>query len=216
MIRWLLMVLCCLLTVIAQAADPVAPVGLQVIHGTFQGQPFWLRLQAPDKQFGNNRVIELVYTPPTVAELKGTHITDCPFLLVDNAARIVAWNGRDIGSKVVPAAPTGYTITHERLMGEGDDRTITLENITVPGATAWDLRIAPILLALTWKADSAATVRLIDFFGPRHGEALVLSWEGTAVTIAGNQYTITPNQTGHLAALTAADGSKLITIAGRE
>ena len=193
-------------------AEPIAPIGLDTFHGTFANAPFWFRLQAPDKQFGKNRVCELVYTPPKVEELAGTHLSDCPFLLVDAAARIVAWNGRDIGTKAVPAAPTGYQVTHERSVGTGEDRQISLDDIKIPGDLGWDLRIAPILLALTWKPDTSASVRLIDLFGPRHAEALTLSWKNTAVTMAGVQYTITQNAQGQLATLTAADGTNLITV----
>ena len=199
-----------------QAAEPVAPVGLHVMHGTFANAKFWFRLQVPDKQFGVNRVCELVYTPPNASDLGGTQMSDCPFLLVDRAARIVAWNGRDIGTKVVPATPHGYKITHERHVGTGEEREIKLEEAKISGELGWDLRIAPILLALTWKADTSATVRLIDFFGPRHAEALTLTWEGTAVTISGVKYTIVPNAQGQLAMLTAADGTNLITIAAHQ
>ena len=200
----------------AATALPAVPAEQHVIHGTFHGKPFWMRLQAPNKQFGDNRVCELVYTPPSVADLKGVHISDCPFLLIDSAARIVAWNGRDIGTKAVPAAPDGYAVTQEQLAGEGEDRTINLINLTIPGSIGWDLHIAPVLLALTWKADTAATIRLVDLFGGRHAEALTLTWTGTAVTLAGTPYTIIPDNNGRLAALHAADSTKLLTITGRE
>ena len=72
-----------------QAAEPVAPVGLHVMHGTFANAKFWFRLQVPDKQFGVNRVCELVYTPPSASDLGGTQMSDCPFLL----ARLVSLLG---------------------------------------------------------------------------------------------------------------------------
>ncbi len=219
MYRWLIITLLSVTSSFLYAGDvtlPTIPNGVHVFHGKFNGQPFWFRLQAPNKQFGENRVCELVYSPPTTASFNQTHISDCPLLLVDNAARIVAWNGRDIGTKAVPAAPSGYSVTREYFEGEGEKRLIKLDTATIPGGTGWDLHIAPILLALTWKADSTGAVRVVDLFGTRQKESLAASWNGTTATIADVQYTITVDKDGKLAALTAPDATKTLEITTRE
>ena len=64
-------------TVALPAAELTVDPALQELHGTFAGQPFWLRLLPADKQFANNRVLQLVYTPPSETELVGAHISDC-------------------------------------------------------------------------------------------------------------------------------------------
>lgn len=207
----------CLAHVIVVAADlpPAQPPAVQELHGTFDGQRFWARLKAPDPQFGGNRVLELVYTPPAPDQLAGAHLSDTPFVLVDERMRIVAWNGRDTGSTVTPAAPSGYRIGRDIEKGEGVDRHVDNEKRTIAGERGWDLRLAPLLLAIAWKADSAAEVRVVDLFGPRHAEALTMGWSGPAVTIAGQSLTVVPDAVGRLRELKGADGKTVLTVAGR-
>lgn len=197
------------------AADAQADVAVQELHGTLAGQPFWARLQPPDKQFGNNRVLQLVYTPPAESELGGAHLSDCPFVLLDPQLRIVAWNGRDTGSKAVPGAPSGYAITREISVIEKDDKRIDLDQRKLAGERGWDLRLAPILLALAWHSGSTNTVRAIDLFGPRHAEALTITWNDTTISLAGTAFTAVPDANGRLATLKAADGSPLLSVTGR-
>ena len=201
---------------ILAAADPTIAPLQQELHGTFAGQPFWMRLLPADKQFGGNRVLNLVYTPPVESELAGAHLSDCPFLLVDPHLKLVAWNGRDIGSKAVPAAPNGYAVTREVSVKDGDDTRIDLQNRTIPGERGWDLRSAPLLLALGWQRGSSATIRAIDLFGPRHTETLTITWQDTTVTIAGTAYTATADDAGALKTLAAADGTTLLTVTARQ
>jgi hypothetical protein len=205
------LLLVCLLTALVpvNGADQPVDLGLQELHGTFAGQPFWARLQAPDKQFGGNHVLELVYTPPTESDLGGTHLSDCPFVLLDGRLRVVAWNGRDTGSKAVPSVPDGYAVTREISILENGDTRIDLDQRKVAGERGWDLRIAPILLALKWRSGSSDSVRAIDLFGPRHAEAMTITWTDTAITIAGTNYTIVPDTNGRLATLTAADSATI-------
>ena len=204
-----------LLTSLLSAGEPLIDKTQQELHGTFAGQPFWARLTLPEKQFGNNRVLQLVYTPASDADLGGAHLSDCPFLLLDPQLHIVAWNGRDTGTQAVPAAPSGYSITREVSLVEGDDKRIDLQQRTITGERGWDLRAAPILLALGWRRGSTFTARAIDLFGPRHGEALTITWQDTAVTIAGTAYTAVADENGRLKNLTAADGSALLTVTTR-
>jgi hypothetical protein len=195
------------------AALPTVDAAQQELHGTIAGQRFWARLTPADKQFGNNRVMQLVYTPPASKELDGAHVSDCPFLLIDPQLRVVAWNGRDSGSKALPGAPNGYAVTRE-LAAANDDKGIELASRAIPGERGWDLRIAPILLAIGWKAKTSASVRVVDLFGPRHAEAMTLTWADTAVTVAGVPYTITPDEAGRLKSLAGADGATVLTVAG--
>jgi hypothetical protein len=202
-------------TIALPAAELSVDPAQQELHGTFAGQPFWLRLLPADKQFANNRVLQLVYTPPSETELVGARISDCPFLLVNPHLLIVALNGRESGSKVVPANPKGYAVTREITVADGDDKLIDLEHRTITGELGWDLRLAPILLSLGWHSDTSAEIRLVDLFGPRHAEKLTLKWNHTAVTIADTTYTISPDKSGNLQTITTADGTILLTVTGR-
>ena len=215
MMRHITLALAFFCTVALPAAELTVDPAQQELHATFAGQPFWLRLLPADKQFANNRVLQLVYTPPSETELVGAHISDCPFLLVDPHLFIVAINGRDSGSQVVPSAPKGYAITREITVANGDDKRIDLEHRTITGELGWDLRLAPVLLSLGWHSDTSAEIRLVDLFGPRHAEKLNLKWNHTALTIAGTAYTISPDKTGNLQTITATDGTVLLTVTGR-
>ena len=197
------------------AADLVVDAAQQDVHGTFAGEKFWMRLSPPDKQFGSNRVLQLVYTPPAESETGGAHLSDCPFLLLDPQLRIVAWNGRDTGSKAVPGAPDGYAITREVTVARDQDKGIDLQPRTIAGERGWDLRSAPLLLALGWRSGTTSTARVVDLFGPRHADKLTLAWQDTAVTIAGTAYTVTPDENGRLKSLATADGAVVLTVAGR-
>jgi hypothetical protein len=197
------------------AGEPAVDAAQQELHGTFAGQQFWARLALPDKQFGNNRVLQLVYTPPSETELAGAHVSDCPFLLLDPTLRLVAWNGRDTGSTAVPAAPNGYRITREVTVLDGQDKRIDLDTRTITGERGWELRSAPILLALAWRSGTSSTVRLVDLFGPRHSETLSLTWNDTSVTIAGTAFTAVADGSGQLKKLNAADGSAVLIVTGR-
>jgi hypothetical protein len=203
------------ITMAVAGEPPLVDATQHELHGTFAGQPFWARLTLPDKQFGNNRVLQLVYTPASDADLGGAHLSDCPFLLLDPHLRIVAWNGRDSGTQAVPAAPSGYSITREVSIVEGGDKRIDLQQRAISGERGWDLRAAPVLLALGWRRGSSFTTRAIDLFGPRHSEALTITWQDAAITIAGSAYTVIPDEHGRLKSLTAADGTTLISVTTR-
>lgn len=195
----------------AADASPAA----QELHGVFEGQRFWARLKAPDAQFGGNRMLELVYTPPPAEQLAGAHLSDTPFLLVDDRLRIVAWNGRDTGSAVTPNAPTGYRIARDIEKGDGVDRHVENARRTIAGERGWDLRLAPVLLALAWKTDSTDDLRVVDLFGPRHAEALTIRWAAATVTIAGQSWTIVPGADGKVQEVKGADGKAILTVMGR-
>jgi hypothetical protein len=196
-----------------RAADaPRLPAGAQELHGSFGGQPFWARLLPPDKQFGGNRVLQLVYQPPAPEKLGGAHLVDCPFVLLDEQARVVAWNGRESLSQAVPAAPSGYRVTRELSEGQGDEARATSEERAIPGERGWDLALAPLLLALTWHADAAGAVAVVDLFGTRSKDKLSASWTGAKAEVGGAAWTVAADDAGRAKSVADAAGQPLLTI----
>ena len=191
----------------APALDaPRLPAGTVEVHGTFAGEPFWARVLPPDRQYGGNRVLQLVYQPPPPERLGGARLPDCPFVLLDEQGRVVAWNGRDTLSHALPAAPTGYSVTRELAAeGAGSDERV------IAGERGWDLHLAPLMLALTWRP-GAASVRVVDLFGARADEHLVASWDGAKAELAGAACTIDAGPDGQVRAILDAAGKPLLQI----
>lgn len=207
-----LLIACALATALAAADAPHLPPGAIELHGTLGGQPFWARVLPPDKQFAGNRVMQLVYQPPTPESLGGAHLSDTPFVLLDDQARVVAWNGRDTLSQAVPAAPTGYRVTRELAAGEGEEAHIASDERKIAGERGWDLQLAPLLLALTWRADGAGAVGVVDLFGKRSGEHLAASWTGAKAEIAGAAVTVAADAQGRVQSVSDAAGAPLLQI----
>lgn len=196
------------------AALPAAPEGSQVRHGSLLGQPFWARLLPADAQFAGNRKLELVYTPPASESIGGAFLSDCPFLLLDQHLRLVAWNGRDTLSQIVEVAKPrpGYKVTREFHIADGKDAKVEGRSTLLPVARGWDERIAPVLLAFAWRAGGAAQVPCYDLFAPAPTGAL-LRWEGAAATIAGRTYAIEAGAAGRLLRLRDAAGALVLEVA---
>jgi hypothetical protein len=154
-------------------------------------------------------MLQIVYTPPPPASLGGTHLADCPFVLVDGAGRIIAWNER-LGQSEAQRQNGGYRILLDRT--PADHLAIETVTVEVTGPPAWDLGLAPLLLALGWKAGGSASVPVRDLYGDR-GTGTV-SWEDATVTLAGRACRIEPSAAGRLARLTALPGDLLLTIDG--
>jgi hypothetical protein len=189
----------------------------QEIHGRLFGNRFWARLLTSDKQFGGNRKLELVYTPPAPAAIAGTVLSDCPFLLLDDHARIVAWNGREGLSNVLRASdPDGYKVSREVHESTDVDAPSTAKNRTIGGARAFDLHLAPLLVALAWRPEGTAKVPVVDLFGARAAENLEAGWSSAGVEIAGERYTVEPDPQGRLLRLRDAKGVEVVTIEGRK
>ncbi|GDY14189.1 hypothetical protein LBMAG53_30670 [Planctomycetota bacterium] len=167
---------------------PIAPAGQAELHGTVGGQRFWARLLPADPQFAGNRVLRLVYTPPAPAELGGVVLGDSPLLLVDDRLRLVAWNGRDTLNQV-RRQKTAYTVVRE-VHPDGERGAPAEDRRTIAGEPAWELRLSGILLALCWTPGSRGEERLVDAFGPRHGESLTIRWTDREATIAGRAFRI--------------------------
>jgi hypothetical protein len=215
MARGMRLLLALLLASAATAGEalPSAPEGAVEFHGTFAGERFWLRLNPPEARFGNQRMAELLYTPPAAAALAGAQLSDCPFLLLDGQLRLVAWNGRDTLAAVVADA-RGYRITRQidGLTLEGAQVTAVPEERVVAGAKGWDERLAPLLLAIAWRAGGAGELPVYDFFGASQTVSAI-SWQDSLVTLAGRKLTAVPDASGRLAQLTDATGNPLVTIA---
>lgn len=200
------------------AADglPACDPAVAELHGRLRGEPFWARLQVSDPKFGNKRVLQLVYTPPSPEALDGAHLSDCPFVLLDAQLCVAAWNDRDSSASAQAKVKTpGYAINRDLLVGDGDAKHSEAVPRSLPGAVGWDLHLAPVLLALCWKEGETGQARVVDLFGPRWQEAMTIAWHEHAVTLAGQALTATADGAGRLKSLVAADGTTLLEIAGR-
>ncbi len=195
------------------ASQLVAPAVVE-LHGRLRGEPFWARLQAADPKYGNKRVLQLVYTPPSAETLAGAHLSDCPFVLLDDQLGVAAWNDRD-SSASAQARAAGYAVSRDLLVGDGDAKHSEAVARPLPGAAAWDLHLAPVLLALCWQEGRAGQARVVDLYGPRFQEAMSVAWHAQEVTLAGQALMAKADGTGHLASLVAADGTVLLAVTGR-
>ena len=200
----------------ASASLPTMAAPDQELHGTWDGQPFWARLRSPDVRFGGKRALEVVYTPPAPEALGRVVVSDCPFVLVDDQLRVIAWNGRDTASQVVPnAKPPGYKVTRDVLVGEGGEQHNDPQVRVIAGTPAWDLHLAPLLLALAWRTGGTGQTRLVDLFGTRAAEQPTLSWTGPQVTLDGAAYTAEPAPDGTLKRLLDAQGKPVLEVVRR-
>ncbi len=188
----------------------------QELHGTWNGQPFWARLRSADARFGGKRALEVVYTPPAPEALGRVVVSDCPFVLVDDQLRVIAWNGRDTASQVVPnARPPGYKVTRDVVVGEGGEQHNDPQVRVLAGAIAWDLHLAPLELALAWHAGGNGQTRLVDLFGTRAADPLALTWTGPQVSIAGESFSVEAAADGSLKKLLDAKGGVVLEVVGR-
>ncbi len=205
----------CLFTAMLDASEPaLIHAGVIEFHGTLKGQPFWAKLLPPDRQFGGNRVLQLVYTPPTAAETGDASLVDHPFILLDAQARVVAWNGRESLTQALPDGG-GKAYRVQRELDLGSTEVVRSDARVVSPGRAWELSVAPLLLALTWKAAGQGDVPVVDLFGPRHADLMTATWSGTAASLAGMDWVVSPDAHGFVAGLTAADGRPILIVTER-
>ena len=212
----LMLALLALVGGVAMSAEASLPAGTWSCHGTvvLRGQTspgrFWLRLLPPDPAFGGHRVVQVVYTPPPPLALGGTHLADVPFLLLDDQARIVAWNERSGLSQASPGSSMSATwvVTLDRTPENHTE--IVSQQRQVAGPRGWDRSIAPLLLALAWRAGTSVELPLVDLFGDE--PPANCSWNGTAVTMDTQTLTVEPDADGRLKRLVAANGSPLVVV----
>lgn len=211
-----LLVLVALVAGLAAAEPlPVLPAGRIELHGRLHVEggaaaaPVWLRLAEPEARFAGGRMLELVWEPPPAAALDGAVLADCPFVLLDQHGRVRAWNGRHTLSQAEPAG-AGYRVVRGVVEGEGiAAHEVGLER-TLPGPRAWDRRLAPVLLALAWRPDTAAAVPVVDLFGAL--PATELSWRGEAVRCGAAVWRVQAGRDGRLQRLTDGDGRVLLAL----
>jgi hypothetical protein len=200
----------------APAAELAVPVGTWSCHGTaiLRGQTtaerFWLRLLPPDQKFGGNRVLQVVYSPPPAQALGGTHLADVPFLLLDEQARVVAWNERSGLSQAAPGTTAAATWVVQLDRTPENHTELVSQERQVPGPRGWDRSIAPLLLAMVWRADSSADLPLVDLFGDE--PPATCAWKGTQVTLGKQNLTVEADSAGRLKRLVDTSGSPVVVI----
>lgn len=212
----ILTLLCCLIATWLSAADEAGIAladGTWECHGTAQlpgqatAERFWLRLMPPDKKFGRNRMLQVVYTPPLPATVGGTHLADTPFLLLDARARLVAWNDRGSNTLAQPGKET-YVVTRDRTPGDHTD--LVLNEQTFTGERGWDRTAVPLLLTIAWHAGTTATLPCVDLFGDQ--PATTVSWAGEQVTMGTVSWRIEADAHGRLKSLRDVQGTALISV----
>lgn len=170
----------------AETALPRAPAGLVERHGTYRGEPFWLRLHPPSEEFAGKRQLELVYTPTPSAEVDGSLIHDSPILVVDDHLRLVRWDNRDGATGILREnEPPSYLVHREK---RAEDKVQILKRV-IDRPQGWPLEIAGILAVLA-EGDSWS-IPVIDFWGPRVQERLNAERAGETLTIGGTSGGIT-------------------------
>ncbi len=185
------------------------------IHGQFDGAPFWARWLAPSAAYGGKRVLQLVYTPPKPASLDGTHLIDCPFLLLDGRARIVAWNGRGNLSCLTPLDhDRGYRVSRETELG--DDHGIQVMEHRLESGLQWDLRLVPLHLALVWTATGEGRATAQDLFAAKPTTPVTIRWSPGMITIGTVSWSPIADAGGMLATLKDDAGVIRIQVAGRK
>lgn len=197
-------------------ALPQVPPGRWELHGTFHGDRFWARLKTAEKRFAGKRLLMLLYTQPDRKDLDGAVLADHPFLAVDDHLRIFGWNerGDNLGRADYSAKTNAYTVIRE-LERVVDGETHAIEEKPpriLANPPAWDLRLAPILLALAWRAGTKAEVPLVDLFGPKPAGRLL--WRDDGVDLAGTVYRIESDAEGRLAVLRDAANREVLRVAG--
>lgn len=189
------------------------PVGTWEFHGTakLRGQAtaekFWLRLKPTDAAYGHNRIVEVVYTPPTPATLGGTHLSDTPFWLLDPRSRLMAWNDRGTSSQMQPSAGV-YQVTRDRTSTDHTDMVLDEKKFEVN--RGWDRTAAPLLVALSWRADTDLTVPCVDLFGDQ--PLTTISWHGPEVHVGSDTWKVTADEHGRLAKLHDAQGGEVVSV----
>ena len=197
----------------AEETGIALPAGTWECHGTakLRGQTtasrFWFRLLPPDATYGQNRIVQVVYTPPSPATLGGTHLSDTPYWLLDTRTRLIAWNDRGTSSMMQPAAGA-YQVTRERT--PSDDTNIVLDEKKFTVSRGWDRTAAPLLVALSWRVNSEITLPCIDLFG--NEPDTTISWQGPQVHMGSNRWSVVADQHGRLAKLMDASGAEVVSV----
>jgi hypothetical protein len=198
-----------LVAVVVVATAGAADLG--ALHGTWNNVPFWSRLRAPDPALAGRQVLELVREPRPPA---WPTLSDSPFLLLDDHRAILAWNDRHSLNQA-QRKRGGYDIVRE-VAGAGPDDPHHEQRLHLAAPPSWDIHVAPLLLAWTWRPGGSATRPAVDLFGGR-AAAGEIAWDDTTARIDGRAYAITSAQ-GRLQRLDPVDaadlGTPLLIVAG--
>lgn len=206
----------CILTVTSTLVAMAAEVAPLELHGRLDDAPFWARLQPPSAAYGGHRALQLVYTPPPAERLDGAHLIDCPFILLDDRSRILAWNGRGSLSFITPLDKRGYRISRELEVGKGEDREIRAQEHRVDVERSWDLRLLPLHLALSWSATGTGSETALDLFAAKPGEPVAIRWSPGSLTVGAATWRAEPDAQGRLATLADETGRTRLQVAGRK
>lgn len=184
-------------------------------HGQLDGEPVWARWLMPDPAYGGGRLLQLVYTPPLPATIDGTHLIDCPFLLLDAEARVIAWNGRGTLSFIKPLEKGhGYTISRETETGTGDTVGIASDEQILHSPRVWDMRLLPVHLALIWTATGSGRAQAIDLFAAHPSPAIDIRWSPGQLMVGTAAWSIIADKQGYLAQVIDESGRQRLLVSG--
>ncbi len=224
MIRLVVLLCCCSFAPLWSAVEKQSPVWklpvhrvteAQEVHGTVQGQRFWIRIHPPKVEYGNGLLCELLYTPASEQELGGAYLGDHPFILLDKHYRLIAWNERaaSMSSVEFRGGDIGYAVTREVI--ESDESKVY--DRTLAGSKAWSLQLVPILLAVVAEKEGNLHIPVRDFLGLNSEETLTATVNAGAISISGYQELMPSwDSTGRLSALNKSDGTSLLSVTARK
>jgi hypothetical protein len=86
----------------------------------------------------------------------------------------------------------------------------------IHAARGWDLHLAPLLLALTWRQGGSGMVPIVDLWGTKPGAALHAAWTDGKGELAGQPIAIDAGPDGSLLRIRdAASGAVVLSVEGR-
>ncbi|MFW5845533.1 MAG: hypothetical protein ACOCXJ_04835, partial [Planctomycetota bacterium] len=191
---------------------PQAAAGVQERYGSWNGEPFWLRLREPDERFGGMRVLELLYTPAGPEILAGTVLGDHPFLLLDEHLRLRAWNERGGSGSAAEyredSDPPAYHILAE--VHRGEQVQISRRRHAAP--PAWDRQLLPLLVLLLEPVQPETVVPTLSVFSLAEPVPQPATITTTQVRIGETVWEIQREEDGAIAALLDADGEVVLQV----
>ena len=168
--------------------------------------PFWARLGPAEARFAGKRLMELVYSPPPAASVRGTVLIDCPFLLLDDAGRLRAYNGRTSLNRA-ELVDARWRVVREVHTNE---QIASVEDQVV-GGPGFDRQLIALHLALVWRPGVAGESEVVDPFGGQ--PTTRLRWQDATATW-GDEVLRIESADGRLASLLDRSGAPLIVIRG--
>lgn len=200
-----------------QVSQPLPP-GQTELHGRFGEHRFWMRV-TPKHPEVKQPLVRLQYQPPAKEALGGAILSEQPLLAITTTGAIVGWkdDAAECLSHVVYRPASGdYLVQREEILEAGRDSIPITKQVEIPGPLAWDLRLAPMMLAAIWRAGSEGSVAAIDFFGADEARRQRLSWSRGQVAIDGEpRWTIVADADGYMHELRDSNDEQVLSVAGR-